>query len=78
MDYKPIARELIDILAQTVVDYFKENPCEEVDEVAFHFDSLQSSVREGHWHPASDGALTLWTWHAGFFPGKREELITYM
>lgn len=78
--YKPIAKELIDKMAQTVIDYFREHPCDEVDEIAFHFDDLKASIEEGKWHPASDGALTLWSWglrNEDTVHG-RTELITYM
>lgn len=79
-DYKPIANELIDRLSQTVVDYFKEHPCDDVDEVAFHLDNIKASIEEGKWHPASDGAITLWSWNLQNENTKygRTELITYM
>lgn len=78
--YEPIAKELIDKMAQMVIDYFKEHPCEDVDEIAFHFDDLKASIEEGKWHPASDGALTLWSWglQDEDTVHGRTELITYM
>lgn len=78
--YVPIAKELIDKMAQTVIDYFKEHPCEEVDEIAFHFDCIRPSIEEGKWHPYSDGSLTLWTWKPKdtAMGMGRTELITYM
>ena len=78
-DYKPIAKELGDRLAKTVADYFKEHPCDDVDEVAFHIDNIKPSIEFGKWHPYSDGCITLWSWNIQNENTKygRTELITY-
>lgn len=62
-DYKKISKKLQERLVQTCIDYFKEYPCVEVDEIAFSFDDVQDSVVEGSWCPASDSHITLWTWN---------------
>ena len=73
-----IAKVLQERLVQTCIDYFRENPWDEVDEISFSFDDVQDSVIEGSWSAASDSHITLWTWNLRD-PEKysRDQLVTF-
>lgn len=62
-DYKKISKELQERLVQTCIDYFKEYPCAEVDEIRFLFDNIQDSIKEGSWDAASDSFISIWAWN---------------
>lgn len=75
--YKQIAKELQERLAATLIDYFKEHPDENVDEILFSFDDVKASVEFGSWHPSSDSIITLWNWNDDSKNYGRTPLITY-
>lgn len=47
-------------LVQTVIEFIKEHKLNDIDEVEFRVDCLQSSVEFGSWCPATDSYLGIY------------------
>lgn len=54
-----LTKQLHEKLAQTVINFFKDNPIPEAWAVDFRFDDIQGSVSHGSWQPCSDSAVVI-------------------
>ena len=63
-DYKsPIstsddAKDLLNILVDTTIDFLKERKLDDVYEVSFSADGLHDSVAYGEWTPSTDASIS--------------------
>ena len=52
------ARDLLNILVQTTIDFLKERKLDDVYEVSFGADGLYDSVDYGEWTPSTDASIS--------------------
>jgi hypothetical protein len=52
------ARDLLNILVQTTIDFLKERKLDDVYEVSFSADGLYDSVAYGEWTPSTDASIS--------------------
>ena len=52
------ARDLLNILVQTTIDFLKERKLDDVYEVSFGADGLYDSVAYGEWTPSTDASIS--------------------
>ena len=53
------ARDLLNILVQTTINFLKERELNDVYEVSFSADGLYDSVTYGEWTPSTDASISL-------------------
>ena len=52
------ARDLLNILVQTTINFLKERKLDDVYEVSFSADGLYDSVAYGEWTPSTDASIS--------------------
>lgn len=52
-------KDLQQVLIQSAIDFIGDRKLTDIDEISFHFDSVQDSVKEYKWCPTSDSSISV-------------------